>query len=126
MKKKVLIVDDSVFHRSQMENEFTDEQFSVFCAEDGEDALAVLESVGLVDLIICDLHMPKMDGLQFLAELRSTEAYKSVPFAMLTASFNSKEKKKAEHLGITLWLMKPLAPNLIQKFAVKVIGKQAV
>ncbi len=76
-----------------------------------QEALQEIESGAVVpDLIIADLKMPIMDGLEFLKTIRNTEGIKKVPFLMLSAEVKESSKTEAKMLGITGWIQKPFNP----------------
>jgi len=83
-KKRVLIIEDDGDQRAVLENVFVTEGYEVTLAPNGKEALQALET-RQVDVIICDIMMPVMNGAQFLKELRGNVALKSLPVLMLTA-----------------------------------------
>lgn len=80
--KKVLVVEDERQFREILEKKLTSEGFSVVLAEDGQQALDFLDREP-VDLILLDLLMPKMDGVEFLYNLKNT-SHASIPIIVLT------------------------------------------
>lgn len=96
MRKKILIVEDDVTLSKAVSYEFEQENFEVFVAYDGEEGLKIAEQ-SQPDLILCDINMPKMDGLTMLKNLRTTEWGKNIPVMMLTNL--SDEQKVMEALS---------------------------
>ncbi len=79
------------------------------------DALAEIKSGACApDLIITDLNMPVMNGLEFLKELRTLEATKKTPTLMLTTETKDELKQQGKALGLTGWIVKPFNPTQLQ------------
>jgi two-component system, chemotaxis family, chemotaxis protein CheY len=113
----VLIVDDSAAIRkillrvlSQTEVEFG----QVHEAGDGVEALNVLKDKK-VGLILSDINMPNMDGLQLLSQLKSQDAYKAVPVIMITTEGNQKKVMEAVQLGAAGYVRKPFTAEQIKE-----------
>lgn len=73
------------------------------------------------DLIITDLNMPEMNGLEFLAELRKEDSGKKVPVLMLTTETKDELKQQGKALGLTGWIVKPFNPNQLQMAVKRVL-----
>ena len=93
MSKKILIVEDEIPLVKALSIKLKEENFEVFEAYDGEAGLALAEKCR-PDLILCDIAMPKMDGLAMLEKMRATDWGKDIIVIMLTNS-GSKEKLSA-------------------------------
>lgn len=113
----VLIVDDSAAIRkillrvlSQTEVEFG----QVHEAGDGVEALNVLKDKK-VGLILSDINMPNMDGLQLLAQLKAQDAYKAVPVIMITTEGNQTKVMEAVQLGAAGYVRKPFTAEQIKE-----------
>jgi two-component system, chemotaxis family, chemotaxis protein CheY len=120
MIKRVLIVDDSGVGRKLVRRclEFSGLVGSdILEAENGQGALALLEAGG-VDLLITDLNMPVMDGLELLRAIDEIPALKSVVKIMMTSASSDALKSEFDKCGVTAIISKPVSPA---KFA-KVIG----
>ena len=104
-KKKILVVDDDPQIRELLQTRLESGGYAVVTAADGEDALATLESGGGADLIITDLRMPLVDGLEFLRRLVKRKTYPPVIF--LTAYGSVPEAVEAMKLGAYDFLEKP-------------------
>lgn len=83
MRKKILIVEDDVTLSKAISYEFEQQNFEVFSAGNGEEGLKAAET-NLPDIILCDINMPKMDGMTMLRELRKTDWGIDIPVIMLT------------------------------------------
>ena len=104
----IMIVDDSVSVRKILSNLVTGNGWTPHTAKDGLEALEFLERGTLIpDAILLDIEMPRMDGYELTAALRSASAYKNVPIIMLTSRAGEKHRKKAFDLGVTDYLVKP-------------------
>lgn len=89
-KKKILIIEDDVFIRDIYQVKFSQEGFDVTTAEDGNKAVAVLNTL-VPDIILLDIIMPYMDGMEVLKRIKGNDALKNIPIIMLT---NISEKEK--------------------------------
>jgi CheY-like chemotaxis protein len=104
-QKKILIVDDEEDMREILSDKFLTCGFSVVLAKDGEEGLRMaLESHPLV--ILLDIAMPKMDGLQMLEKLRHDEWGNNVPVVLLTNISDMQKIDEAQKLGIQEYMLK--------------------
>jgi DNA-binding response OmpR family regulator len=104
-KKKILIVEDDLFIRDIYHVKFSQEGFEVILAENGSEALKKLEQF-VPDVILLDIVMPYMDGMEALKNIRSNENWKKIPVIMLT-NISEKEKiSESEGFGIDNYLIK--------------------
>jgi two-component system chemotaxis response regulator CheY len=79
------------------------------------EALANIKNASVKpDLIITDLNMPGMNGLEFLAQLRNIEATKKTPVLMLTTETKDELKQQGKALGLTGWIVKPFNPDQLK------------
>jgi len=117
---KILIVDDSVSLRKLVAGTLASAQHEVVEAPDGAQALAKLKERSF-NLIISDVNMPNMDGLQFLREVRLIGAYRAIPVLMLTTEMDPAKKKQAKEAGATGWIVKPFDPNTLLATIKKVL-----
>ena len=104
---KILVVDDERLIRNVIREYLENEKYEVFEAENGFDALRVLET-NRVDLIILDIMMPRMDGFETLKEIRKT---KDTPVIMLSAMKEEKDKLSGFNLGVDDYITKPFSPK---------------
>jgi two-component system chemotaxis response regulator CheY len=122
--KKILIVDDSPTIRKLIGYILKKQEFMIAEAEDGIDAMEKLGSMD-ADLIIVDLNMPNMDGIQFVKNLRSNYYHMDTPVIMLTTTKDEDLKRDALLAGVNLFLNKPVQPNfLIYKVESMLKGEQ--
>jgi chemotaxis protein histidine kinase CheA/ActR/RegA family two-component response regulator len=103
-----LIVDDSVSVRRTMEQLMQDAGYDVASARDGIEALGELQK-RTPDVVLVDLEMPRMNGLQFTHALRNQHATKNTPVVMITSRFTEKHHQLALEAGVDAFLTKPYA-----------------
>lgn len=106
MSRTILIVDDSSVVRQLVNITLKKEGYTVVQAVDGKDALSKAESAP-IDLIISDLNMPEMNGIEFIRELRTREPFKFTPIIMLTTVSEEQKKQEGKDAGANGWLFKP-------------------
>jgi DNA-binding response OmpR family regulator len=103
--RRVLLVEDDRFLRRAGEAALRQRGFTVSVAADGEEALQKLQ-VEVPDLILLDLLMPKVSGIQVLRSLRASEATRSVPVLILSNSSREQDLEEIRKLGVTDYLVK--------------------
>jgi two-component system, chemotaxis family, chemotaxis protein CheY len=108
-KKKILVVDDSAAVRIRVKDVLTRYGYSVVEAADGMNALEALAKEPDVALVVADLHMPRMDGLALLRNLRRDSKYLALPVLMQTMEAQASAVTKARQAGATGWLIKPVS-----------------
>jgi DNA-binding response OmpR family regulator len=107
MLMKILLIDDDEFILDLYERVFKLDKHEVKKAHDGVEGLEILNNVKFVpDVIILDLAMPRMDGFEFLANLKSSDKFKSIPVIILTNQFGRDSRQKALDLGAAMYLVK--------------------
>ena len=120
MAKVALTVDDSKTIREMVSFTLKNEGFEVIEAEDGQHAISVLGDKE-VSVIITDLNMPNMDGLELIRNLRSNPTYKFTPILMLTTEGDANKKQQGKDAGATGWIVKPFNPEKL----IQVVNKVA-
>jgi len=110
MSKKVLVVDDSASIRKVVSLTLKGAGYEVDEAVDGQDALTKLGTLK-VNLIICDINMPNMDGISFLKALRQNDDHKFTPVIMLTTESQEEKKWEGQEAGARAWIVKPFKPE---------------
>lgn len=109
MSKTILIVDDSESIREIIKFTLESEGYNVLVGVDGKDALKFLDGQA-IDLIITDLHMPEMDGIEFIKHVRANSNYTRIPILFLTTESQVAKKMEAKEAGATGWIIKPFVP----------------
>ena len=113
----VLIVDDSAAIRKILQRVLAQANVpisQVFEAGDGLEAINTLKS-NKVGLILSDINMPNMDGLQFLSAVRAEESWKSIPVMMITTEGSHAKVMEAVQLGANGYVRKPFTPDQIKE-----------
>ena len=118
---QILIVDDSRSIRELLTSVLHGAGFNVTSAEDGEDGLNAAKS-GKFDLVITDINMPVMDGIELLKSLRSLPEYAFRPILILTTEFSQEMKMKGKSAGATGWLVKPFDPVKLIEVIKRLLG----
>ena len=113
MGKDVLIVDDSATVRKFVSVSLSMQGFTVVTACDGMDALEKL-SKGKFSLVITDLNMPTMDGLEFIKALRENHELRDLPVIILTSLTDQATKEEGAKLGVDSYVVKPFSLEKIQ------------
>ena len=111
MAKTILIVDDSNTARASVEYTLKKGSYEVLSADDGTTGLEVLGKSPTIDMIITDLNMPKMDGIEFIKNVRKFDQYKYTPILMLTTESQDEKKMEGKAAGASGWLVKPFNPT---------------
>ncbi|OGW42343.1 MAG: two-component system response regulator [Nitrospirae bacterium GWD2_57_9] len=119
MVKKFLVVDDSASIRQLVSFTLTEAGHEVLSAENGSDALQKL-SGSKIDMVITDLNMPDMDGIELIRKLRSMDDYRFSPILMLTTESQEAKKQEGKRAGASGWIVKPFSPQqlltVVRKF----------
>ncbi|MEW6739358.1 MAG: response regulator [Nitrospirota bacterium] len=120
MSKTVLIVDDSASMRQLVSFALRDAGYDVIDAMNGKDALSKLNG-GKIDMVVTDLNMPEMDGIEFIKHVRNNPGYKFTPIVMLTTESQESKKQEGKQAGASGWIVKPFTPeqliDIVKKFA---------
>lgn len=109
MAKTIMVIDDSASLRQVVGIALKGAGYDVLEACDGRDALSKLTGQK-IHLMICDVNMPNMDGLTFVAEAKKNPAYKFTPIIMLTTEAGEDKKMAGQAAGAKAWVVKPFQP----------------
>lgn len=110
MGKTIMVIDDSATLRQVVSATLRKAGYSPLEASDGKDALAKLAGQK-INLIICDVNMPNMDGISFIRELKQLPEYKFTPILMLTTESQESKKMEGKAAGAKAWIVKPFKPE---------------
>lgn len=121
MKKKILVVDDSHVVRTMMDDMLSELNYEVKTADNGHDACSQIES-SRFNMIITDLKMPNMDGIEFTKLAKQMPNCKFVPIVMLSSEEDEEMIKEAKQMGISTFLRKPVKENQLKTILQVVLG----
>ncbi|MGV7030693.1 response regulator [Methylobacterium symbioticum] len=107
----ILLVDDSPTILSSMSGILTRSGYATEQAVSGEDALAKVRAGLAPGLVITDFHMPGINGVQLIQELRKLAPTRFVPMLVLTTESQPEKRDEARKAGATGWLVKPVQPD---------------
>jgi two-component system chemotaxis response regulator CheY len=117
---KVLIADDSESLRQIVEFTLTENGHEVTAAPDGKAALEKFSAD--YKLVITDLNMPVMNGIELIKAIRAGNVNKFVPIIMLTTESEEQKRNEAKQAGATAWITKPFTPEILMETIGKVIA----
>jgi two-component system chemotaxis response regulator CheY len=119
MGKKILVVDDSATVRQQVGLALSQAGFEIVEAVDGIDGVEKVTQLTDISLVICDVNMPRMSGLEMLEKLRENKKNSSVPVVMLTTEGQPELVERAKKAGAKGWIVKPFKAELLVAAAKK-------
>jgi two-component system chemotaxis response regulator CheY len=111
MSARILVIDDSALVRRQVGKALSTAGFAIDEATDGMDALEKLAGNPDTRLIVCDVNMPRMNGIEFLEQLNAQGS--RIAVVMLTSEGQPELVERAKALGAKGWLVKPFKPDLL-------------
>ena len=111
MAKTILVVDDSVTMVLSLKTTLTMNGFNAETAGNGRDALDKLKAGLKPDLIVTDINMPIMGGMELIRAVRATPGMKFVPILTLTTESELAKRNEGKRAGATGWCVKPLSGN---------------
>ena len=115
MAKTILVVDDSGTVRQQVAMALKQAGFAIVEAADGQEALAAIESNRDIDMVVCDVNMPNVNGLELVEKVKRNPENKGLPILMLTTEGQPSMIKRAKEAGAVGWIVKPFdASQLVQ------------
>ena len=118
----VLIIDDSETIRLQVKQALASTGYEIIEAVDGLDGLEKLRSSPHLDMVLCDVNMPRMNGLEVIAEAHRMGS--KIPMVMLTTEGQPSMIKQARESGAKGWIVKPFKPELLVATVTKLVSKR--
>ncbi|MCW3085186.1 MAG: signal transduction histidine kinase [Bacteroidetes bacterium] len=106
--KKIMLVDDDIRNIYSLSNVLEEEGIQCLVAENGKEAIAMLEKHPDVDLVLMDIMMPEMDGYEATVEIRKIERFRKLPVIALTAKAMKGDKEKCLAVGMSDYISKPV------------------
>jgi two-component system chemotaxis response regulator CheY len=110
MSKRIITVDDSPSVRKMVEFSLKSKGYVMGSAGDGIEALELMRQEPF-DAVILDVNMPRMNGLEFLENIKHDENLAAIPVIMLTTEGQDEDRDKAMALGATAYIVKPFKPS---------------
>ena len=121
MGAKILAVDDSVSIRKSITFILGQEGYDVTEAVDGVDGLHKAEA-DKFGLVITDINMPNMDGIEFTKKLRQNPKYRFTPIIVLTTENQDSKMQEGKEAGATGWIVKPFSSEKLLAVVKKIVG----
>jgi putative two-component system response regulator len=112
-KAHILVVDDEPFYTEVLQNLLRDE-YQVFMAQSGEDALRIVKEDALPDLIMLDIVLPGMDGYEVCRRLKEDPVTSSIPVIFLTVKSDVDDEVRGFQLGAVDYITKPMSPPIVK------------
>ncbi len=113
MSKRVLVVDDSATVRQQVGMALQQAGYEIVEAVDGADGLSKLSDDSDISMVICDINMPRMSGLEMIEHIAQSKTIKKVPIVMLTTEGQPALIQRARKAGAKGWIVKPFKADLL-------------
>lgn len=121
MGAMILIVDDSKSLRDMLRTALETDGYEVAESEDGVQALEACQAAR-PDLVVTDVHMPRMDGLSLVAAIRALPALRFMPILILTTESGEEMKQQGRAAGATGWIVKPFQADRLRQVVARVLG----
>jgi two-component system chemotaxis response regulator CheY len=117
MSKTVLVVDDSSTVRQQVSLALRQAGFETLEAADGREAIATIESNRNIHMVVCDVNMPHVNGLEMVERVKAKPENGKLPILMLTTEGQPSLIKRAREAGAVGWIVKPFDANQLVQAA---------
>jgi len=121
MTMKILVVDDSITMVMSLKTTLTMNGFEVETAANGQAALDKLNSGVKPNLIVTDINMPVIGGIELIARVRAMPGFKFIPILTLTTECDSAKRDQGKRAGATGWIVKPVSADDLIKVIRKVL-----
>lgn len=120
MSKKILTADDSASMREMISFTLRNAGYEVVEAMDGRDALAKISACA-PQMLITDLNMPNLDGIELIRQVRALPQFKYIPIVMLTTESQDTKKQAGRAAGASGWIVKPFRSEQLVMVAKKLL-----
>ncbi|HXT16111.1 MAG TPA: response regulator [Gemmatimonadaceae bacterium] len=117
MTKTILVVDDSGTVRQQVSLALKQAGFTTVQATDGREGLAAIDTDRSIAMVVCDVNMPNMNGLEMVEQVKRKPENKALPILMLTTEAQPSLVKRAKDAGAVGWMVKPFDANQLVQTA---------
>lgn len=122
----ILLIEDSLTVRHSLARTLQEQGYRVSQAGDGLEGFAFLQQAPDVNLIISDIEMPRMNGFEFLSQLRKTPVMQTLPVVLLTSRSSSKYRQFADNLGANAFINKPYSTDVLLPLLANLINSTAL
>ena len=126
MTYQILVVDDEPdmqsLIRQKLRRQIRDKEFEFFFSHNGEHALQTLAEQPGIDLVMTDINMPVMDGLEFVRQLQTIDKLRGVPVVMITTEGSESNVVQALSFGAKGYIRKPFTPDQVKERVLPVMG----
>jgi DNA-binding response OmpR family regulator len=109
-RAKILVVEDDVYMQTIL-NEYLNSIFEVVICQNGIEGLSFLQDGNIPDLVISDLNVPKLNGLELIAQIKASDFFKSIPIMILSGEESSEMRIKCLDAGADDYVVKPFNPR---------------
>jgi two-component system chemotaxis response regulator CheY len=121
MSKKIIVVDDSIVIRNEVALILSAAGYQVIEASNGHEGLRRLGDHADAAMVISDINMPEMNGIEMLTRIKADAKHAALPIVMLTTEGNTELMKQAKRAGAKAWIVKPFSGPMVieavQRFA---------
>ena len=124
-EKHILVADDEAHIGRIIKIKMEQGPFTVTLAFDGQEAVDILAQEDKLDLVVLDLMMPRLSGLDVLDTIRSSEKWKDLPCIILTAAGQEEYEREARESGATDFITKPFSPKKLYARVAELVGLPA-
>lgn len=121
MAKRILVVDDSAAVRQSVAYVLDQAGYEIVQANDGQDALTKLDGAPYA-LVVTDVNMPNMDGIELTRQIRGNADYKFTPIVVLTTESQSTKMNEGKEAGATGWIVKPFNSDKLLQVVKRLAG----
>ena len=122
MAKKIIVIDDSRTARQQVCATLATAGYEIIEAVDGNDGLLKILTNSDASLVMCDVNMPHLNGLEMLRALRVDQPEARMPVIMLTTETQPSLLQQAKQAGAKGWIVKPFQPEMLLAAVRKLVG----
>jgi len=123
MKKNILVLDDSPFMLNMLSDLLNNLNYEATTVDNAKEAFEKVKE-SQYDLIITDMNMPEMDGLQFTRLVRTCPGYRFLPIVMISSEKNDENISKAKKMGVSAFLSKPLKEAQVKTMLQIILNKR--
>ena len=122
VKKKIVVIDDSRTARQIVTNALCAAGYEVIEAVDGHDGLLKINEHPDASLVLCDVNMPNLNGIQLLSAMRTDHPALKMPIVMVTTEADLEMVQQAKQTGAKGWIVKPFKEHMLVAAVRKLVG----